>query len=296
MRSFIDIKKITCDDYYHIMNLAEKFRYNNDKPLLDKNLAMIFDKPSTRTRVSFEVGINQLGGHAILLRGDEMQLGRGETIADTAGVLSRFVDIIMIRTFSHDTILELAQHADVPVINGLSDSSHPCQIMADLLTLQQHKGDVSNLKIAWVGDANNVCRSWIEAAALLDCEFAIAAPKEYCHIDDDIIAAEQQGNNIMVTSDYRDAVAHADCVITDCFVSMNDKDHQERLKILMPYQVNGDMMALAKKDAIFMHCMPAHRGEEVTAEVIDGPQSVIFDEAENRLHVQKAIMLWCMGY
>ena len=301
--NFIDIKDITINDFHHIMDLATKYRHNvSSKPLADKHLAMIFTKASTRTRVSFEVGMNQLGGSSVVLRGDEMQLGRGETIGDTAQVLSRFVDMVMIRTYDHEDIVELAKFAQIPVINGLSDRSHPCQIMADLLTLQQHKGDLRQCKVAWLGDGNNVCRSWVQASLLAGCALSLAIPSAYNSVKDDIADAIQAGAKITyfdsgnADKDIADAVRDADCVIADCFVSMGDQDTKARLHALMPYQVNASVMAKAKKDAIFMHCLPAHRGEEVSAEVIDGAQSVVFDEAENRIHAQKAIMLWCMGY
>lgn len=303
MRNFIDIKDLSHDDFAHIMALADKYRHDTQsKPLIDKHLAMIFTKASTRTRVSFEVGMNQLGGSSVVLRGDEMQLGRGETIGDTAQVLSRFVDMVMIRTYDHQDIVDLAKYADIPVINGLSDHAHPCQIIADLLTLQQHKGDLRKCSVAWVGDGNNVCRSWIEASALAGCKLSLAVPSAYNNVHDDIGFAVQKGADVtMFDSDdanqnISNALKNADCVIADCFTSMGDKNADKRLKDLMPYHINAHVMAKASSDAIFMHCLPAHRGEEVSADVIDGAQSVVFDEAENRIHAQKAIMLWCMGY
>lgn len=267
---------------------------DQDKPLDGHVLAQLFEKQSTRTRVSFQVGMTQLGGQVLTLNREELQLGRGETISDTAQVLSRYVDAIMIRTTSHDTLLELASGASVPVINGLTNLSHPCQIIADILTYEEHRGPIKGRKIAWIGDGNNVCASWIHAAAQFDFTLAIAAPKKYQPADDLIKAASAKGGRIEVTENIREAADRADCLVTDTWVSMGDKDADERRKLLNPFQIDASVMACASKDAIFMHCLPAHRGEEMTADVIDGPQSVVFDEAENRLHAQKAILLWCL--
>ncbi|EAQ37418.1 ornithine carbamoyltransferase [Nitrobacter sp. Nb-311A] len=265
-----------------------------DKPLEGKTLAMIFDKPSTRTRVSFDVGMRQLGGEAIMLTGAEMQLGRGETIADTARVLSRFVDIIMIRILSHDALTELATHATVPVINGLTRRSHPCQVMADVLTFEEHRGPIKGRTVAWTGDDNNVLASWAHAAERFSFNLNIATPRELApnKLLKDWIRSS--GASIRVGTDPEAAVRGADCVVTDTWVSMGDKDGEHRHNLLRPYQVNAELMRLAKPEALFMHCLPAHRGEEVTDEVIDGPQSVVFDEAENRLHAQKGILAWCL--
>ncbi|WP_298104505.1 ornithine carbamoyltransferase [Bradyrhizobium sp.] len=265
-----------------------------DKPLDGKTLAMIFEKPSTRTRVSFDVGMRQLGGEPIMLTGAEMQLGRGETIADTARVLSRYVDAIMIRILNHDALLELAAHATVPVINGLTRRSHPCQVMADVMTFEEHCGSIQGRTVAWSGDDNNVLASWAHAAERFKFKLNVATPPELAPGKPmrDWIKATQAP--IMLGSDPEVAVRDADCVVTDTWFSMGDKDGEHRHNLLRPYQVNARLMALAKPDAIFMHCLPAHRGDEVTDEVIDGPRSVVFDEAENRLHVQKGILAWCL--
>ncbi len=264
------------------------------KPLAGKTVALIFEKPSTRTRVSFEVGINQLGGHAIVLSSKDMQLGRGETPADTARVLSRYVDAIMLRTDNVAKIRELAEHATVPVINGLTDVSHPCQIMADVMTFEEHKGRIAGRTVAWLGDANNVLASWVHAAARFEFGLRIASPPELAPGRDLLAWAEANHAGVSITSDAEAAATGADCLVTDTWVSMGDDEGSRRHNLLQPYQVNAKLMARAKTDAIFMHCLPAHRGEEVTAEVIDGPQSVVFDEAENRLHAQKGILAWCL--
>ncbi|WP_298964843.1 ornithine carbamoyltransferase [uncultured Methylobacterium sp.] len=266
-----------------------------ERPLAGKFLAMVFDRPSTRTRVSFDVAMRELGGETLMLTGKEMQLGRGETVADTARVLSRYVDAIMIRILDHGMMLELAEHAEVPVINGLTKQSHPCQIMADILTFEEHRGPIKGRTVAWSGDANNVLASWAHAAARFDFRLTVATPPELAVPDDLVAWARREGAAVEVTSDPFEAVAGADAVVTDCWVSMGDEDEAHRHNLLQPYQVNAKLMAAAAKDAVFMHCLPAHRGEEVTAEVIDGPQSVVFDEAENRLHAQKGILAWCLG-
>jgi ornithine carbamoyltransferase len=265
-----------------------------DKPLAGKTLAMIFEKPSTRTRVSFEVGMRQLGGDVVMLSSKEMQLGRGETVADTAKVLSRFVDVIMLRTDSEEKLLELAEHATVPVINGLTDRSHPCQIMADVLTFEEHRGPIAGKVVAWSGDGNNVAASWIHAAVKFGFELRLACPEGLKPPPDLIAWAVAQGGNVSVSGDPEAAVANADCVVTDTWVSMNQADGETRHNLLAPYRVDRRLMANAKSDAIFMHCLPAHRGDEVTADVIDGPNSVVWDEAENRLHAQKGILTWCL--
>jgi len=258
-----------------------------------KVLAMLFEKSSTRTRVSFDVAMRQLGGGTIVLNRSDMQLGRGETIEDTARVLSRYVDAIMMRCTSHEALIELAEHATVPVINGLSDRSHPCQILADILTLEEHKGDVAPLKVAWIGDFNNVTASWAHAAVRFGFELTLATPKPLQPHQTFLDWAEGEGGRITVFEDPALAVADADCVVTDVWVSMGQENAAERETLLAPYQVNAALMEKADKDAIFMHCLPAHRGREVTDDVIDGPQSVVFDEAENRLHAQRAILAWC---
>ncbi len=258
-------------------------------------LVMIFEKPSTRTRVSFDVAMRQLGGQTIALNHTDLQLGRGESIPDTARVLSRYVDAIMIRANSHDSVVELAQHASVPVINGLTDKSHPCQVIADIMTFEERKGPIGGQTIAWVGDGNNVAASWAHAASRFGFKLRIASPAQLKPERPvlDWVAAE--GADVQVTDDPVEAVAGADCVVTDTWVSMGHADAPRRKQMLGPYAVDGDLMRKAGQDAIFMHCLPAYRGNEVSAEVIDGPQSVVFDEAENRLHAQKAILAWCLG-
>ena len=265
------------------------------RPLAGKTLAMIFDKPSTRTRVSFEVGMRELGGQTIMLTGAEMQLGRGETIADTARVLSRYVEAIVIRILSGDDLRELAAHATVPVINGLTKLSHPCQVLADLLTFEEKRGSIRGRKIAWSGDYNNVLSSWIDASARFDFQLEIACPHELHPPKIRLDTARAAGAQIVLHEDPAAAVEGAAAVISDCWVSMGDEDEGRRHNLLAPYQVDQALMRHAAADAIFMHCLPAHRGEEVTDEVIDGPQSVVFDEAENRLHVQKGVLAWCLG-
>ena len=265
------------------------------RPLDNRILAMIFEKPSTRTRVSFDVAMRQMGGQSLLLTGSELQLGRGETVADTARVLSRFVDAIMIRTFEAEKLAELAQYATVPVINGLTDLTHPCQVMADVMTLQEKKGDVSKLKVAWSGDSNNVTNSWMHAAARFGFELRIASPGPLQPADDALAWCRENGADVTVTEDPAAAVDGVDCVVADVWLSIHEEGEGTKHNLLKPYQVDEALMAKADDDAVFMHCLPAHRGEEVTAAVIDGPQSVVFDETENRLHVQKAILAWCLG-
>jgi ornithine carbamoyltransferase len=266
------------------------------RPLAGKTLAMIFDKPSTRTRVSFDVAMRQLGGEAILLTGQEMQLGRGETIADTARVLSRYVDAIMIRTLDHTTLAELARYATVPVINGLTKLSHPCQVMADVMTFEENRGPIRGRIVAWTGDANNVLTSWMHAAQRFNFSLRVATPPELAPKKPLLDWIKTSGAPIKVINDPEEAVTGADCVVTDTWVSMGDRDADgRRHNLLTRYQVNAALMARAKPDALFMHCLPAHRGEEVTDEVMDGPHSVVFDEAENRLHAQKGILAWCFN-
>lgn len=264
-------------------------------PLSGKILAMIFSKPSTRTRVSFEVAARQLGGSAIVLDQQTIQLGYGETIADTARVLSRFVDIIMMRTDEAAKIEEMAEYSSVPVINGLTDRSHPCQVMADILTLEERRGAAADQIVAWTGDGNNVAQSWIHAAAHFGFELRVATPAELAPEPGIVSWARNEGARVTLTDNAEAAVAGADCVVADTWVSMGDGDSSNRHNLLAPFQVNDALMAKAKPDAIFMHCLPVHRGEEVTASVIDGPQSVVWDEAENRLHIQKSILAWCLG-
>ena len=264
------------------------------KPLAGTTMAMIFEKPSTRTRVSFEVAMQQLGGHALMLTGSELQLGRGETIGDTARVLSRYVDAIMLRTWDEDRLNEMADAANVPVINGLTDSSHPCQLMADVMTFEEHRGPIVDRIVAWCGDGNNVARSWIHAAVMFGFELRMACPEELQPPAELLAWANGQGARVTVGADADTMVRGADCVVTDTWVSMGDKEAPSRHNLLRSYQVNDRLMRLAKPEALFMHCLPAHRGEEVTDPVIDGPHSVVWDEAENRLHSQKGILLWCL--
>ncbi len=272
-----------------------KGRVDADAPLAGHTLAMIFEKNSTRTRVSFDMAIRQLGGTSIVMDGSTMQLGRGETIADTARVLSRYVDAIMLRTDDHAKLEELAHYATVPVINGLSDRSHPCQIMADLLTIKQADVALPDSQWAWLGDGNNVLSSIIEAAGLLNFNVCIGCPEGYDPDHSYMTSARDKGANIIVTRDPTLAVAGADVVVTDTWISMGQAHAQEKLAAMMPYQVDAKLMAFAKQSALFLHCLPAHRGEEVTTDVLEGSQSLIWDEAENRLHAQKSILLWALG-
>lgn len=298
VKHFLDISALAGGDLRTIIADAahrKTLGAREPKPLEGKVLAMIFDKPSTRTRVSFDVGMRQLGGETLFLSGTEMQLGRSETIADTAKVMSRYVDAIMIRTTEHARLMELAESATVPVINGLTDDTHPCQIMADILTFEEKRGPVKGKTFAWVGDGNNVTASWIEAAARFDFKMTIATP-EGSEADARFVDwARNEGAEILTTNDPVEAVSGADCVITDTWVSMGREAQARGYNVFMPYQVNEDLMRHAKPEALFMHCLPAHRGEEVTDAVMDGPQSVVFDEAENRLHAQKSVMAWVFG-
>ena len=265
-----------------------------DAPLAGHTLAMIFEKNSTRTRFSFDAAMRQLGGSSIISTAADMQLGRGEPIEDTARVLSRMVDAIMIRANRHDDVERLAQNATIPVINGLTDKSHPCQILADIMTFEEHRGPIEGRTIAWIGDGNNVCASFIHAAGKLGFTLNVATPPDY---HPDLIDLARAGNlgKVALTHDPRAAAEGADCVVTDTWVSMGDVDHDERVAAFEPFQVDEATMGLAADDAVFLHCLPAHRGEEVTDAVIDGPQSLIFDEAENRIHAQKAVLAWCFG-
>ena len=272
-----------------------KGKADADAPLAGHTLAMVFEKNSTRTRTSFEMAMKQLGGDSIFMASGQMQLGRGESIADTARVLSRYVDAIMIRTDDHAKVEELAHHASVPVINGLTDLSHPCQIVADLLTITEHGKALPGLELAWLGDGNNVLNSIVEAAGLFKFNVRIAVPQGYESDDSFIARARAAGANVTLTRDAAEAVRGADVIVTDTWVSMGQEHAHNKIAAMMPYQVNEQLMAMAKADAKFLHCLPAHRGEEVTDAVIDGPQSVIWDEAENRLHAQKSILRWCFG-
>ena len=296
-RDFLAIPDYSRDELTALFDLAERMRRRQytEKPLAGKSLAMIFMKSSTRTRVSFEVGTWQLGGHALFLSPRDVQLGRGEPVADTARVLSRYVDGIMIRTFAHDEVELLAKYADVPVINGLTDLLHPCQILADILTIRQHLGTIEGKKVAWIGDGNNMANSWINAAYRLGFELVLACPEGY-EPDKAILDRAQSVANVRVVRDPSEAAQGADVVNTDVWASMGQEDEQAiREKAFKGYIVDDALMSRAKNSAIFLHCLPAHRGEEVSASVIDGPQSVVWDEAENRLHVQKAIMANTIG-
>ncbi|CAN7273810.1 ornithine carbamoyltransferase [Rhizobium sp. LjRoot98] len=299
-RHFLDLSAMTTTDLRSIIEDARVRKAATkagtaEKPLAGKMLAMIFEKPSTRTRVSFDVGMRQLGGETLFLSGTEMQLGRAETIGDTAKVLSRYVDAIMIRTTDHNRLLELAEHATVPVINGLTDATHPCQIMADIMTFEEHAGPVKGKTIAWTGDGNNVLHSFIEGSAQFGYRMNMAVPLG-SEPDDKILNwARNNGGDIKLYHDADQAVDGAHCVVTDTWVSMNQEHRARGHNVFQPFQVNAALMAKADKDALFMHCLPAHRGEEVTDDVIDGKQSVVFDEAENRLHAQKSVLAWCLG-
>lgn len=270
---------------------------DDDLPLAGHIVALIFEKPSTRTRVSFDVGVRQMGGSSLVLSGAEMQLGHGETIADTARVLSRYVDLIMIRTFGEDILQEMAEHATVPVINGLTDSSHPCQIMADVMTFEEHRGPIKGKRVAWMGDGNNVAQSFLHAAASFGFDFTFSGPAQLDPQGDVMGAVRKSGQDVRIERDPAKAVADADLIVTDTWVSMGDAEssRQRRHNLLRPYQVNERLLDAAPDHALVMHCLPAHRGEEITDAVLDGPRSVVFDEAENRLHAQKAIMRWCLG-
>ncbi|HWP27280.1 MAG TPA: ornithine carbamoyltransferase [Xanthobacteraceae bacterium] len=298
-RHFLDLIDIPAAELRRILDMSRTMKRRprgaaGSGPLAGATLAMIFDRPSTRTRVSFDVAMRQLGGESIMLTGQEMQLGRGETIADTARVLSRYVDAIMIRTLDHRHLIELATHATVPVINGLTKRSHPCQVLADVFTFEEHRGPIAGRTIAWTGDANNVLTSWMHAAERFKFELRVATPRELKPEKRLLDWVKQSGAKIIIGTDPVKAVAGADCVVTDTWVSMGDKGSRRRERLLWRYQVNAKLMAKAKPDALFMHCLPAHRGHEVTDDVLDGPQSVVLDEAENRLHAQKGILAWCL--
>src|ERR1700677_4986859 len=297
-RHFLDLRDFDPATLRQMLDVAahyKKARGMASRPLTGKTLALIFEKPSTRTRVSFEVGMRQLGGDVVVLNARDMQSGRGESPADTARVLSRYVDAIVMRTDRVEKMHEMAQYATVPVINGLTDISHPCQLMADVLTFEEHRGPIAGQVVAWCGDGNNVARSWIEAAVLFGFTLRLATPDELRPPADLLAWARAQGGRIELTGDPAVAVADAACVVTDTWVSMSDDPNTSRHNLLAPYRVTSALMAKAAADAIFMHCLPAHRGEEVTEDVIDGPQSVVFDEAENRLHAQKGVLAWVLG-
>lgn len=305
-RHFLDLDEMAPEDLRAIIDDARAVKVarngrpkgmkDDDRPLAGKMVALIFEKPSTRTRISFDVGVRQLGGESMVLSGAEMQLGHGETVADTARVLSRYVDAIMIRTFEDSTLREMAEHATVPVINGLTNRSHPCQIMADVLTYEEHRGPIAGKKVVWSGDGNNVCTSLLHAAGQFGFDMTFTGPLTLDPSPEAVAFARARGRTVDIVRDADTAVAGADLVVTDTWLSMHDPQsaRERRHNQLRPYQVNAALMAKAKDDALFMHCLPAHRGEEATSEVMDGPNSVIFDEAENRLHAQKGVLRWCL--
>ncbi|WP_224826445.1 ornithine carbamoyltransferase [Cognatishimia sp. MH4019] len=307
MTHFLDIHKTDPADLRHMIDHAGAMKTarqgrpkgapDDEQPLAGHMVALIFEKPSTRTRVSFDVGVRQMGGQTMVLSGSDMQLGHGENIADTARVLSRYVDLIMIRTFDEDVLLELAEYASVPVINGLTDRTHPCQIMADILTFEEHRGPIKGKKVVWTGDGNNVCASFLHAAGQFGFDLTFTGPSQLDPEEVFMNEARAKGSKIIIERDAFKAVEGADLVVADTWVSMHDAQSakERRHNMLRPYQVNEELMSHAKPDALFMHCLPAHREEEATSAVMDGPNSVIFDEAENRLHAQKAVMRWCLG-
>lgn len=298
---FLDLDKFDTATLRAMLKLGSDFKRgampeDQHRPLAGKTLAMIFEKPSTRTRVSFEVGMRQLGGDVVNLSNGASQLGRGETIADTARVLSRYCDAIMIRTDDPAKLDELALHASIPVINGLTDETHPCQVMADVMTFEEHRGDIAGRVVFWSGDGNNVAASWIQAAALFGFEMRLACPENREPSEGVVEWARARGASIVIGRDPHELAAGADCVVTDTWVSMHEDGAANLHNLFRPYQVNAALMQAAKPDALFMHCLPCHREEEVTSEVIDGPQSVVWDEAENRLHAQKGILTWCLTH
>jgi ornithine carbamoyltransferase len=299
LRHFLQFKDFTRAEHEYVFArtkwIKAKFKkYQRYWPLEDRTLAMIFEKPSTRTRMSFEAGMHQLGGAAIYLFTRDSQLGRGEPVEDAAQVISRMCDVIMVRTFEQDIIERFAANSRVPVINGLTNEYHPCQILADVYTFIEHRGPIKGKTVAWVGDSNNVMASWIHAAKQFDFELRIATPRQLAPRPELARWARESRAAIFIGRDPAAAAKGASCIVTDTWLSMGDKHAAQRRKLLKPFQVNTKLMEMARPDAIFMHCLPAHRGEEVTAEVIDGPQSVVFDEAENRLHAQKGILAWCL--
>ena len=306
MRHFLDLHTLPPEELRGILTQAAAMKtartglprgtVDDGAPFEGRMVALIFEKRSTRTRVSFDVGARQLGGQTLVLSGKDMQLGHGETIADTARVLSRYVDLIMIRTFEEQTLVELAAHSAVPVINGLTDASHPCQIMADILTFEEHRGPITGAKVVWAGDGNNVCTSFLHAAGQFGFDLTFTGPEVLDPNPDAVAFARGRGVTVTIERDPLKAAEGADLIVTDTWLSMHDPEsaRQRRHALLRPYQVNNALMAATGRETLFMHCLPAHRGEEATDTVMDGPHSVIFDEAENRLHAQKAIMRWCL--
>ena len=301
MKNFTDIKDISKGDIEDILtrtkNEKKSIKENGiqsiEKILLGKTVALIFEKPSTRTRVSFEVGISQQGGSAIVLQSSDIQLSRGETVADTARVLSSYVDLIVIRCFKHQTMIDFSKNSSVPVINGLTDQSHPCQVISDILTIEENKGHLSKQKLLWIGDGNNVARSWLEASKVANLNLTICTPENLSLPNDLIESSVEDGANFLVDNDPNTAIKNKSVIITDTWNSMGDGTVNKE-NSLMPYQVNKNLISKATKDAVFMHCLPAHRGCEVTEEVIDSKQSLVFEGAENRLHVQRSIIWWCL--
>ncbi|MBT7543148.1 MAG: ornithine carbamoyltransferase [Gammaproteobacteria bacterium] len=300
MRNLIDINDLDNGVPRKLLETA-KFYKNKGRglvegaPLLGRTLAMIFEKPSTRTRISFEVAMTELGGSAIYLDAKTMQMGRGETIADTAKVLGRYLDGIMIRALNHETLLQMATHSNIPVINGLTNLSHPCQIFADIMTFEEKLGEIENKTVAWIGDGNNMANSWIHAAKVFNFKLRLACPKSRMPHESVIKWAKDNNANIEITDDPRKSSKNADAILTDTWISMGEEDIDNPEKIFNKFQVNEDLFKEANENAIFMHCLPAHRGQEVTKEIIDGPRSVVWDEAENRLHIQKAILSWALA-
>ena len=305
IRHFVDIDALDGEALRDILDEAKarkaargdkgKAAVDESRPMEGRLLAMIFDKPSTRTRISFDVAMRQLGGQTLIANTADMQLGRGESVADTARVLSRYVDIIMLRAHARDVLAEMVAHATVPVINGLTDETHPCQLMADVMTYEEHRGTIAGKVVTWAGDGNNMANTWIQGAARFGYALRLATPEQLRPSEAVLTRARAEGADVEVTGDVEAALDGADCVVTDTWVSMHDGESSDRHNMLAPYQINARSMALARPDAVFMHCLPAHRGEEVTPEVIDGARSIVWDQAENRLHAQKGILSWCLG-
>ena len=300
MRNFINLHEIDKEDLNTILNFGLKVKVDPSKSfdlLKNKSFILLFDKPSTRTRISFEVAISQLGGHCIFLDTKTSQLDRGESIKDTAKVMSRYLDGIIIRNANHDELIEFSDNSDIPVINALTDMSHPCQIMADLMTLKEHFGTIEDLNITWIGDGNNVANTWIQASSIFNFKLNMAIPKSLMPHQEYIEHAQKNNANLTVTQDIAGAIKLANCIVTDTWVSMNDLETErlEKIKILKDYQVNMELLQKSHDEAIFLHCLPAHRGEEITDEVIDSSRSLVYDQAENRLHIQKAILKYCLN-
>ncbi len=305
IRHFVDIDALDGEALRDILDEAKarkaargdkgKAAVDESRPMEGRLLAIVFDKPSTRTRISFDVAMRQLGGQTLIANAADLQLGRGESVADTARVLSRYVDIIMLRAHARDVLAEMVAHATVPVINGLTDETHPCQLMADVMTYEEHRGTIAGKVVTWAGDGNNMANSWIQGAARFGYALRLATPEELRPSEAILARARAEGADVEVTGDVEAALDGADCVVTDTWVSMHDGESSDRHNMLAPYQINARSMALARPDAVFMHCLPAHRGQEVTPEVIDGARSIVWDQAENRLHAQKGILSWCLG-